>query len=167
MADSYPPARTVVCYAFPPAARPRRSVHDHAETVAAFRERLKPAAAADYVAIEGWVKDLDNDNFQARQRASEGLAAAGRRAEPALRRALAADPPTEARRRVEKLLERLPPPSAGDLRASRAVETLGQIDTADAHRLLEALAQGATAPRLTVQARTALYWRARQATRSR
>jgi hypothetical protein len=71
--------------------------------------------------------------------------------------------PPEVRRRVERLLARLKPPlpPGEKLRQVRAVETLELIGTPDAHRLLEELAAGEPAARLTQEAPIFRPWQAR------
>ncbi len=70
------------------------------------------------------------------------LLAAGADAADALRKALANDPSTEARRRIESLLNRLD--KGGDpehLRALRAIEVLERIGTPQARDVLRQLAR--------------------------
>src|SRR5439155_18788676 len=40
--------------------------------------KLRPAACPEPATVQGWVRDLDHDNFRVRQAASERLAALGR-----------------------------------------------------------------------------------------
>jgi hypothetical protein len=75
----------------------------------------------------------------------------------ALRRALAAGPSLEFRRRAEALLERAEAaPVPGSLRAVRATAVLEYAGTAEARRLLRELAAGAPDARLTREAKAAL-----------
>jgi hypothetical protein len=93
------------------------------------------------------------------------LTGVGDLAEPALRTALAANPPLEVRRRIERLLgeiqTRLVPPET--LAALRAVEALESMGSADARGVLAELARGAPAARLTQEARASLERLARRA----
>jgi hypothetical protein len=76
---------------------------------------------------------------------------------PTLQRALAAKPPLEMCRRLERLLEGLNPDSSAErLCALRALKVLEQMDTAGARQLLNALAGGLPEARLTREAGAAL-----------
>jgi hypothetical protein len=77
----------------------------------------------------------------------------GDSAASALRKALREGRPLEVRQRIEHLLARLDDES---LRISRAMEVLERISSAEAHRLLQALAGGADGARLTREARAGL-----------
>ncbi len=129
-----------------------------AQTVAFLQERLEPVFLPDPARTAALIADLDNDSFAVRQQAFQELERLERRVEPALRRALAAEPTLESRRRMEQLLERLnhPVPSPEHLQILRAVRVLEHIGTAEAHKLLEYLAQGAPEARVTREAQAAL-----------
>ena len=62
-----------------------------------------PEAPAD---LAKWVTELNEDNFKKRALAEQKIEALGTGALPALRKALAANPPAEARGRLERLLDR-------------------------------------------------------------
>jgi WD domain, G-beta repeat len=138
------------------AARAHRSMREliatPRPTVALLEKRLRldpvgPKRAAKLLA------DLDSDDFATRQKASRDLAALGTAAEPALHRALAGKPDLEARRRIEGLLRALEGQHTGVL---RGVEVLERLDTAEARKLLAALARGEPEARLTREAKEAL-----------
>jgi hypothetical protein len=79
-------------------------------------------------------------------------------AEPALKKALAANPALEARRRIQELLENiarreLAPP---ELQALRGVEVLERIGSPEARAWLTALAKGDPISRATREAGAAL-----------
>jgi hypothetical protein len=57
--------------------------------------------------IEKWLKELDNNSFQRREKAQQELAKLGNDAKPFLKEALAAQPSPEARRHINNLLEKL------------------------------------------------------------
>lgn len=65
------------------------------------------AAPASTAQIEGWIAELGASDFDTRANASRALQRAGRAAEPALRKALAAGRDPEVRWRLEQLLLRL------------------------------------------------------------
>jgi hypothetical protein len=131
--------------------------------VAWMKEHLKPAAAparptADPVRIVRLIADLDDDDFEVRQKASEELRQLGELAGPAMRAALDKTASAEVRRRLEKLLERLEgaPVPAEELLAVRGVEVLERVGSPEAKELLRGLAKGYESARLTREARSAL-----------
>jgi Tol biopolymer transport system component len=122
------------------------------------KDHLRPAQADELQRVAPLLADLDHDDFKMRERASEELAKLGRLAEPALRKTVQDQPSVEVRRRIEALLvkltnQNLPPEFVQGL---RAVEVLERITTPEARQLLEKLAQGTAAARLTQEAKTAL-----------
>lgn len=122
-----------------------------------FRAQSSPADAA----IGALVKALDSDAFATREAAMRQLRKHGATAEPALRRALDANPSLELRRRIEMLLpELIPPrlelPAAGEtLLGIRAIEVLERIGTADARQLLQTWSEQAGNVHLAIEARLA------------
>jgi hypothetical protein len=108
------------------------------------------------------VKDLDSDAFATRERASRKLLEYGAKAEAVLRDALAGAPSPEMKRRIEEILQAIPPallrlPLSGDtLRWVRAIEVLEHIGTPEAREVLKTLANGAPEARLTQEARFSL-----------
>jgi WD40 repeat protein len=120
--------------------------------------RLKPAVRIDPKKIGGWITDLDSEKFRVRQEATAQLVKAGEQAVPALKKLLASGPPLETRRRAEELVDRLTSGTltTEQLRVVRAVEALEQVGTAEARRLLQALADGGPGALPTREARTAL-----------
>lgn len=129
-----------------------------AQAVALIAKRLPPTPVPDAGQVGRWIVDLGSDEFEQRQQAVEGLDQLGEAAGPALRKALAANPSLEARRRMEDLQKKLSPavlpPEA--LRMVRAVQTLETLASPEAQRLLIELARGAAEVRLTTEAGTAL-----------
>jgi WD40 repeat protein len=122
------------------------------------RERLKPVASIPAATIEQTIQDLDSADFAVRERANETLEKANELAEPALRRALKANPSLELRRRVEALLDRIDalPLSADRLRLLRALPVVERIATAEAKQILTRLAGGAPGAFATEQAKVSL-----------
>ena len=90
-----------------------------------------------------------------RKQATDGLAELGEAAESALKRMLEGAPPLEVRVRVENLLDRLQG-NGIRFRNSRALAVLEDIDSAESHRLLQALAAGLPGARLTEEAQVTL-----------
>jgi WD40 repeat protein len=128
------------------------------QAVPFLRERLRPVRAPDPRRVARLVADLDSDQFDVREKATEELAGLGELAVPALRHALKGTPTPEARRRIERLLEQLGEgaTSPARLRALRASAVLERIGTPEARRLLTELAQGAEEARLTREAKASL-----------
>jgi RNA polymerase sigma factor (sigma-70 family) len=119
-------------------------------------EQMRPVLAADPVRTEQLIRDLESDQFAARERATRELGALAEAAAPALRRALRGKPSVDLRRRVEQLLMDVEAVSAEQLRRLRAVEVLEQVGSPEARRVLQALARGASEVRLTREAKAAL-----------
>jgi hypothetical protein len=80
--------------------------------------------------------------------------------------ALAAKPPLEVRRRIEKVLAKLDGPVADPwrLRELRAVEVLEHVGTPDARHVLKTLAAGVPEARMTQEASASLERLARRPT---
>jgi hypothetical protein len=89
-----------------------------------------------------------------RDKATRELESLGEVAGPVLQGALRGQPSLEVRRRVERLLELLHEqlPTEERLRALRALQVLEHIGTPEARQVLESLAKGAPAARLTREA---------------
>jgi WD40 repeat protein len=130
------------------------------DAVALLTKHLKPAQRkpVDRAALERWVADLDHKHFAQRDRAMRELEAAGKDAEPALRKVLEGKPSLELRRRVQLLLEKLEPkgPTADMVRPLRALEVLEALGTPEARKALETLASGAPNAWLTQEAKASL-----------
>jgi RNA polymerase sigma factor (sigma-70 family) len=126
------------------------------QSVPFLRKHLRPVPRPDAERLARLTRDLDNDQLAVRQQAAQELAELGDTAEPALRRGLQGTPSLELRRRIEQLLARLAEWPPDRLRALRAVEVLEQSGTTEAQRLLQELARGAPAARLTQEAKAAL-----------
>jgi RNA polymerase sigma factor (sigma-70 family) len=125
------------------------------QSVPFLKKHLRPVPRHDAERLARLTRDLDNDQLAVRQRAVQELAELGDTAEPALRRSLQGTPSLELRQRIEQLLARLAEWNPERLRALRAVEVLEQCGTNEAQRLLQDLAEGAPAARLTQEAQAA------------
>jgi WD40 repeat protein len=137
----------------------RRLIADPAQAVPLLRERLKPGALPDQKQISRLITQLDDDDFTVREQATKELEKLGNQAEEALREALRKDPPAEVERRVKELLKKVEGHGSvpGErLRATRALEVLEQIGTADARSVLEGLAKGPADDWLAQEAKAAL-----------
>ncbi len=127
------------------------------QAVTFLRRRLPPAEAVDPKKLSQWLADLDANDFDVRDRAAGELYRLGARAEPELRKALAAKPSAEVKRHIAAILTAMegPPPSEV-LRALRAVRALQAAGTPEARQLLAVLANGQPDARLTQEAKAAV-----------
>jgi WD40 repeat protein len=129
------------------------------QAVRFLQAKLHPVSPKDTERVAALIRTLDDDQFTEREKASEELLDRGPVAVPLLRRTLKKPLPTlEVRRRIERVLEKLP---TGTLalwrtREQRAVHTLERIGTPAAKALLERLACGSADAPLTRDAREAL-----------
>jgi len=128
------------------------------ETVTFIKERIKPAAAVEMKHIEELVGQLNDTQYKVREKANSDLLQIGERIVPALDKALAANPPLEAKRRLEDLRGKLTGMVLqGDrLRLFRAIEVLERIGSPEARQVLESLAAGAPGALGTASAHAAL-----------
>jgi hypothetical protein len=125
------------------------------EQAVAFLRRL-PQIKVTREKLARWVADLDDEDQEVRDRASDQLKEAGHLAESALRDALAKGPSLEGKRRIGKLLKALDPLAPQRLRFLRGVEALEAIASPKAAKQLERLADGAEGAEETEDARAAL-----------
>ncbi len=119
--------------------------------------RVLPARTPDPSRVKALLADLDNENFDTRERATAELGEHGLAVAAALREAVAKSASAEARRRARDLLRQmadgvLPP---RPLRGLRAVEVLEWIASKEARTHLSELAKGAPDTRLTREAAAA------------
>jgi WD40 repeat protein len=131
-----------------------RLVESPASTLAWLKQQVKPVSTTD---LDQWIADLDSNVFAKREKASHQLAQMGPAAVESLQHVLDGKPSLELRLRVELVLKKLDGPVPPQVVASwRAVIVLEQINTPEARDLLEALAKGSPAARLTRDAQAAL-----------
>jgi WD40 repeat protein len=124
-----------------------------------FRTRLKTTGGVDAKVIETLIAQLDDEDFEVREKATKELASLGGQTEVALRRALKATPSAEVTRRIEELLKKLTGGSvtSGErLRQERALEVLEDLGTPEAKKVLEELSKGRADAWLTTEAQTVL-----------
>jgi hypothetical protein len=123
------------------------------------RRQLKAVAAPEPPRIAKWIGELDSGDFATRETAMRELGALGPLAAAPLKKKLEGPAPSlEARRRVERLLEKLETRafSGDDLRQYRALDVLFGIGTPEARKVLEELSRGAAGAPLTEQAKICL-----------
>jgi WD40 repeat protein len=135
------------------AMRPLRAAAG--QTVPFLKERLRPV---DADRLKQLLADLDNDQYEKREKATRELELLGKFVEQSLRKELQKPLAAEPRRRLERLLQKLDEgtPSPERLRVLRALTVLEQIGTPEARQILEALAAGAPDAELTQQAKGAV-----------
>jgi hypothetical protein len=131
------------------------------QSVPFLQARLRPVPILDPKQrqhIIQLIAGLDQEEFAAREKATQELAKLGDTAEIELRKALENQPSDEVRRRIEGLLEKLQTPARlrERLRGLRANEVLEKLGTPEARQVLKTLAQGAAEAELTRDAKAAL-----------
>jgi hypothetical protein len=122
------------------------------QSVPFLRERLKPVPPVAAEKLAAWIVALDARSFKERQRAATELAALQEMALPAVAQALARENLSlEQARRLQALVPLLHDPAAVPrcLRELRALEVLERIGTAEARKVVQAVAAGAPEARLT------------------
>jgi hypothetical protein len=133
--------------------------NDPTNSVSFLRERAGPPNTPNPLArLPKLIADLDADDFDTREKATEELARLGTAAHPALRKALESES-AEVRRRAAALLEKKgePPPLAADeLRAIRVVEIAQHIGTSEAEPILRKLAGASAGTPTQLEAAAAL-----------
>lgn len=126
------------------------------QTLSLFRERLKPIALPSVSELRRLVDDLDHEESNHRETASAKILEYGIIVEPLLREVLRDQLPPEKRRRATALLTVFSSFCPADARRVRAVQTLAQIDSLEARKLLESLVMGTPETILSKHARLAL-----------
>jgi len=131
------------------------------QSVPLLKARLRPVIfREDQKRIARLIKELDDEDFNVREHASDELEKMGQAAVRMLRLALEKPSSAEVRHRIEHILSHLrmrgSPPSPEELRTARAIRVLEQIGTVAARRVLKRLASGAAESDLTVAAKAAV-----------
>jgi RNA polymerase sigma factor (sigma-70 family) len=128
------------------------------QAVALMSNHLHAAASVDANVVGQLIKDLDSDDFDTRDKASNELEKLGDAAEPAIRAAYKERQSAEAHLRLEVLLSKLDgsTPSAGNLRDLRSLEVLERVGTKEAKDLLQGLAKDNAESRLAKEAKAVL-----------
>jgi WD40 repeat protein len=127
------------------------------QTVAFFKDHLRPAPPADPNWVNDLITELANDRFPVRQHATQELGRLGELVEPTLRQKLKEKIPLEMRRRLERLLQKVEPAAFPErLQETRAIEVLEHIGTSEAQQLLQTLAKGTPEARRTQEAKASL-----------
>ena len=129
------------------------------QSVPFLKDRLRPpVVVAVYERIPKLIADLDDENFEVREKAAKELEQIGQATHPALRKALI-DGSAEVKRQAGLLLEtrgEAPHLSAEELRMLRAIEVLQNVGTPDVQPALRKLTVGAAEAPVTRDAVLAL-----------
>jgi hypothetical protein len=115
-----------------------------------------PKSAEAAGQVRAWIRQLDADDFRAREEATRELADHMEAAAGLLADELELTASPEVRRRVEQLLARAKEGGGDDRRVSEAVRMLKYADTAEARRALAEFAKGEESAPLTRAAKAAL-----------
>jgi RNA polymerase sigma factor (sigma-70 family) len=126
------------------------------QAVPLLRARLAGVAAPDAKVLAKWLADLDDDQFEVRERATRALIRLGKTIEEDLKRARAATESVEVRRRLGQVLDKLAEGANETWRLRRAVAVLELASTAEARDLLEHLAKKGPGEEARRQAAAAL-----------
>jgi RNA polymerase sigma factor (sigma-70 family) len=124
------------------------------QTLENLKKELQPSPKVDAKQIKQWIADLDADEFDVREKASDALRKAGDMAWPAMKKALENPPSFEVKTRLTQLLQNDPlQASDQQLRMLRSLELLEHLQTPEARRFVESLAGGAPESWLTREAK--------------
>jgi hypothetical protein len=126
------------------------------QTVPFLQGRLRPDSPADVNRLRRLVAQLDDDSFQAREKARRELEDMGGLAAAVLRSTLEAKPSLEVRRRIEGILNKVQSPSPKRRQYLRAIDVLEHLATSDAKEILRTLSKGAPGTQVTTAAQAAL-----------
>jgi RNA polymerase sigma factor (sigma-70 family) len=111
-------------------------------TVSILQQYLKPTSAdEDDKQITQWIRDLDNNQFSIREKATQGLQELGSRSVPALEQARRTSDSAEMIQRIDKILINLETPKP-DYRFLRSLEILEAMNSPEAIALLKTLSKG-------------------------
>jgi WD40 repeat protein len=127
-------------------------------SVAYLKSKLKPVDADVTQQIPRWIRELDDERFAVREKATTELEMLGELAVPALRQTLKDRPSPEVAQRIRDLLDKAdaPVPSVRRLREIRSVAALEHIDNPEARKVLQEVAKGLADARLTQEAKASL-----------
>jgi hypothetical protein len=128
------------------------------EAIELLRRRIQVVEQPSAEQVERWLNELDHPRFAVRKQATEELEKRIDLVLPAVKKALAAEPALELRKRLLQLLESADSVrySGEALRTLRAIELLERLALPEARALLKTLADGPKEARLTQEARASL-----------
>ncbi len=129
------------------------------KAVSILKEWLAKAAAMEG-RVDQAIAELDDDNFEVREKATAALEELGEIASPALRKALQAKPSAEAHSRIQHILDSFKKAVEGEGHVPNRImlylALLEEIPTTEARKMLEDLAGAKTESRVRQEARTIL-----------
>jgi len=124
-----------------------------------FKEHVKSLQGVDPNLVQRLLAELDDSDFETREKAAKELAKMRYEIAPALRKALEGQIPMETRKRVQEIVDLLPAQSIATgetVRTVRAIQVLERIGTKEACEILHKIAGGAALARETQEAKEAL-----------
>jgi hypothetical protein len=109
------------------------------------KDRIRPVSEEE---VRRCLKELDDDRFEVREKATLELDRLGKFIVPAIKKELAKALPLDPRRRLERVLARAESEelSADQRRELRTLEVLEQVGTAEAKAVLKVIAKGRRTP---------------------
>jgi hypothetical protein len=122
------------------------------------KEHVMPLEGVDPNLVQRLLAELDDSDFEIREKAAKELAKMGYEIEPALHKALEGQISMETRRRVQEIVDLLPTRALATgetVRTLRAIQVLERIGTKEACEILHKIAGGGLA-RETQEAKEAL-----------
>jgi WD40 repeat protein len=131
----------------------------HAKQMIPFiKGRLKMLVPVDQQRVVVLLSELNHDQVKRRDKACDDLEKLGALCEPMLRTALKNKPSMDARRRLERLLEKAvaPVPSNDTLHILRLIESMELANTVESRQVLEWLTRGDLPPRIVRDAQASL-----------
>jgi hypothetical protein len=123
------------------------------------KEHVKSLQGIDPNLVQRLLAELDDSDFETREKAAKELAKMRYEIEPALHKALEGQIPMETRRRVQEIVDLLPArafATGETVRTLRAIQVLERIGTKEACEILHKIAGGAALARETQEAKEAL-----------
>jgi WD40 repeat protein len=138
-------------------------LHAPKSAVPFLAKRLQPAPTIDAGRVAGLINQLGSNTFRERDQAARDLEGLGELVREPLRKAMAAKPPEETRRRLESLLGKMSQHSRSQLRTLRGVEILEGIGTPEALRVVERLTRGNADGLMTIESRAVIARRQKRA----
>jgi hypothetical protein len=128
------------------------------DAVPLLQRHLRPVEEIPPERLRRLLAELDSEEFAVRERAERELRSMPETVAPPLRKALSGQPSREVARRVERILPDIEGtvPCGDRVRSLRGVEVLEIIGTAEARKVLEALAAGSPKAQLTLEAKASL-----------
>jgi len=126
------------------------------EAVNIVRKGFKVESPLDAKHLQQLLRNLDSDNFEEREKATDELTKVADAIEPLLVKTLETGSSSEVKLRVERILESINKPKAHSLRIQRTLEILERLGTPEALEVLEQLAAATPQTQITDDAKKTL-----------